>query len=110
MKYQIRTLQKYLSNGIKIILVKQKNFLDTKDKVDENTFHHVGIYSYTINSIKDFVKLPTSKNEKLLNLEQYRAMDAGIGIGVTLVNNIPPSIDTKEDLNLIETIIRENNE
>ena len=87
-----------------------KDFFRYKDKVDENTFHHVGIYSYTINSIKDFVKLPTSKNEKLLNLEQYRAMDAGIGIGVTLVNNIPPSIDTKEDLNLIETIIRENNE
>ena len=87
-----------------------KEFFRYKDKVDENTFHHVGIYSYTINSIKDFVKLPTSKNEKLLNLEQYRAMDAGIGIGVTLVNNIPPSIDTKEDLNLIETIIRENNE
>ena len=87
-----------------------KDFFRYKDKVDENTFHHVGIYSYTINSIKDFVKLPTSKNEKLLKLEQYRAMDAGIGIGVTLVNNIPPSIDTKEDLNLIETIIRENNE
>ncbi len=87
-----------------------KDFFRYKDKVDENTFHHVGIYSYTINSIKDFVKLPTSKNEKLLNLEQYRAMDAGIGIGVTLVNNIAPSIDTKEDLNLIETIIRENNE
>lgn len=87
-----------------------KEFFRYKDKVDENTFHHVGIYSYTINSIKDFVKLPTSKNEKLLNLEQYRAMDAGIGIGVTLENNIPPSIDTKEDLNLIETIIRENNE
>ena len=87
-----------------------KEFFRYKDKVDENTFHHVGIYSYTINSIKDFVKLPTSKNEKLLKLEQYRAMDAGIGIGVTLVNNIPPSIDTKEDLNLIETIIRENNE
>ena len=87
-----------------------KDFFRYKDKVDENTFHHVGIYSYTINSIKDFVKLPTSKNEKLLKLEQYRAMDAGIGIGVTLENNIPPSIDTKEDLNLIETIIRENNE
>ena len=87
-----------------------KEFFRYKDKVDENTFHHVGIYSYTINSIKDFVKLPSSKNEKLLKLEQYRAMDAGIGIGVTLVNNIPPSIDTKEDLNLIETIIRENNE
>ena len=87
-----------------------KKFFRYKEKIDENTFHHVGVYSYTIKSIKDFVKLPTSKNEKLLNLEQYRAMDAGIGIGVTLVNNIPPSIDTKEDLNLIETIIRENNE
>ena len=87
-----------------------KEFFRYKNIIDENTFHHVGIYSYTINSIKDFVKLPTSKNEKLLTLEQYRAMDAGIGIGVTLVNNIPPSIDTKEDLNLIETIIRENNE
>ena len=87
-----------------------KEFFRYKNIIDENTFHHVGIYSYTINSIKDFVKLPTSKNEKLLNLEQYRAMDAGIGIGVTLENNIPPSIDTKEDLNLIETIIRENNE
>ena len=87
-----------------------KEFFRYKNKIDENTFHHVGIYCYTINSIKDFVKLPTSKNEKLLNLEQYRAMDAGIGIGVTLENNIPPSIDTKEDLNLIETIIRENNE
>ena len=87
-----------------------KEFFRYKNIIDENTFHHVGIYSYTINSIKDFVKLPSSKNEKLLKLEQYRAMDAGIGIGVTLVNNIPPSIDTKEDLNLIETIIRENNE
>ena len=87
-----------------------KEFFRYKEKIDENTFHHVGIYSYTIKSIIDFVKLPTSKNEKLLNLEQYRAMDAGIGIGVTLVNNIAPSIDTKEDLNLIETIIRENNE
>tara|TARA_B100000575_G_C22956578_1_gene552985 strand:- start:139 stop:852 length:714 start_codon:yes stop_codon:yes gene_type:complete len=87
-----------------------KEFFRYKEKIEENTFHHVGIYSYTIKSIIDFVKLPTSKNEKLLNLEQYRAMDAGIEIGVTLENNIPPSIDTKEDLNLIETIIRENNE
>ena len=87
-----------------------KEFFRYKDKIEKNTFHHVGIYSYTIKSIKDFVKLPTSQNEKLLKLEQYRAMDAGIGIGVSLENNIPPSIDTKEDLNLIETIIRENNE
>ena len=37
-------------------------------------------------------------------------MDAGITIGVTYVPNIPPSIDTKEDLINAESIIRANNE
>ena len=41
-----------------------KEFFRYKNIIDENTFHHVGIYSYTINSIKDFVKLPSSKFDK----------------------------------------------
>ena len=37
-------------------------------------------------------------------------MDAGMSIGITYESGIPPSIDTKEDLILIESIIRENHE
>ena len=89
---------------------KAKEFFRLRDKIDNNTFHHVGIYSYTKESLFNFAKLPKSKNEILLKLEQYRAIDAGISIGVTFEKNIPPSIDTKEDLITAESIIRANHE
>ncbi len=81
-------------------------FFRLKNKINNNTFHHVGIYSYSVETLKKFVILPKSKNEISLNLEQYRAMDAGISIGVIYVPEIPPSIDTKEDLIKVESIIR----
>ncbi len=85
-------------------------FFRVKNKINDNTFHHVGIYSYTVESLKKFVVLPKSKNEISLNLEQYRAMDAGMSIGVIYIPEIPPSIDTKEDLITVESIIRANYE
>ena len=87
-----------------------KEFFRYKDKIEANTFHHVGIYSYSINSLAKFVNLPKSKDENSLKLEQYRALDAGLTIGVTYVPGIDPSIDTKEDLINVESIIRANNE
>jgi len=87
-----------------------KEFFRLKDKIDNETFHHVGIYSYLVESLKKFVGLKKSKNEINLNLEQYRAMDAGMSIGISYVPEIPPSIDTKEDLITVESIIRANNE
>ena len=89
---------------------KAKEFYRIKDKVDKNTYHHVGIYSYTKESLSTFVNLPKSSNEILLNLEQCRAMDAGVSIGVIFEKDIPISIDTKEDLITAESIIRANNE
>tara|TARA_B100001778_G_C18491049_1_gene585106 strand:+ start:13 stop:747 length:735 start_codon:yes stop_codon:yes gene_type:complete len=87
-----------------------KEFFRIKNKINNRTFHHVGIYSYSVDSLKKFVSLPKSKNEVSLNLEQYRAMDAGMSIGITYQSEIPPSIDTKEDLIVIENIIRANHE
>ena len=75
----------------------------------KNTYHHVGIYSFTPNVLKKFISLPPSKNEIDRKLEQLRALDAGIGIGITFVENVPISIDTKEDLIHIENIIKEDN-
>ena len=89
---------------------KAKSFFRKIKHQEKNIFHHVGIYSYTKNSLTKFVKLPRSKNEIELNLEQYRAMDAGMNIGITFEPNIPISIDTKEDLITAESIIRENYE
>ena len=89
---------------------KVKEFYRIKKNLEENTYHHVGIYSFTKNALMNFVKLPKSKNEILLNLEQYRVLDAGISIGVIFEKNIPASIDTKDDLINAQNIIRSNNE
>ena len=77
---------------------------------NKNLYHHVGIYSYTPDSINTFINLPKSKNEIDLSLEQMRAMDSKIPIGVTYVHEVPMSVDTKEDLINIETNIREHND
>ena len=77
---------------------------------NKNLYHHVGIYSYTPDSINTFINLPKSKNEIHLSLEQMRAMDSNIPIGVTYVPEVPMSVDTKEDLINIETNIREHND
>ena len=77
---------------------------------NKNLYHHVGIYSYTPDSINTFINLPKSKNEIALSLEQMRAMDSNIPIGVTYVPEVPMSVDTKEDLINIETNIREHND
>ena len=77
---------------------------------NKNLYHHVGIYSYTPDSINTFINLPKSKNEIDLSLEQMRAMDSNIPIGVTYVPEVPISVDTKEDLINIEINIREHND
>ncbi len=85
-------------------------FFRLKKEKYKEIYHHVGIYSYSKDSLFNFVDLPKSKNEKLLNLEQCRAMDAGIKIGLNYIPDIPQSIDTKEDLISVESTIREKYE
>ncbi len=47
-------------------------------------YHHMGIYAYRKSTLKKYTELEPSDNERLLNLEQYRALDNGIPIKVTL--------------------------
>ena len=76
----------------------------------ENIYQHVGIYSFKPDALHNFVSMQPSNNEITKKLEQLRALDAGIKIGITYVENIPISVDALEDLMLIEKIIKNNNE
>ena len=69
---------------------------------DKNIYHHVGIYGFIPSSLKRFVHLQQSEREKKLKLEQMRALDNGMTIGVGYVENVPISVDTKEDLMQVE--------
>jgi len=75
-----------------------------------NVYHHVGIYSFRYDSLKKFVFLSPSKNEKKLKLEQMRAIDANMTIGVSYIKEVPLSVDTKEDLFYVEKLIKNYNE
>jgi 3-deoxy-manno-octulosonate cytidylyltransferase (CMP-KDO synthetase) len=67
-------------------------------------YHHIGVYAYRRKALEAYVKMPVSFLEAAEQLEQLRAMEAGMRIDVAIVNEIPPSIDTREDLEHVRSI------
>jgi 3-deoxy-manno-octulosonate cytidylyltransferase (CMP-KDO synthetase) len=61
-------------------------------------YHHSGIYAYRRSALERFVGLPPSALETRERLEQLRALEAGMRIDVTLVDEVPFGVDTPEDL------------
>ena len=61
-------------------------------------YHHIGIYAYRRESLARFVSLPPSPLERRENLEQLRALEAGMRIDVTIVNSAPLGVDTPAEL------------
>ena len=75
----------------------------TNDK--KNVFHHIGIYCYEKNALKNFVSLKQSQNEIKNKLEQLRALDNNIKVNVALANSSPIGVDTKEDFLALKKIM-----
>ena len=96
----------------KIKWIKKKFFGEALDfyklskNIVENIYHHVGIYSFRYATLKRFVELKPSSNEIEHKLEQWRALDAKMSIGVNFLDNVPLSVDTEEDLINVENIIK----
>ena len=74
-------------------------------KKDLNLYHHVGIYCYEIDTLKDFVSYKQSTNETKYKLEQLRALENKININVALAKSHSIGIDTKEDFMAIKKIM-----
>jgi len=68
-------------------------------------YHHIGIYAYRRPALEAFIKLPVSPLETAEQLEQLRALEAGMRIDVSIVSEVPPSVDTKEDLTYVRHIL-----
>lgn len=67
--------------------------------------HHIGIYAYKTEALKKFVNLKPSTLEKRESLEQLRALENEMSILVELTDAHPLSVDTKEDLQSIISIL-----
>ena len=81
-----------------------KTFL-RKSEDTLNIYHHIGIYCYSSEILKNFVELAQSKNEIENRLEQLRAIDNNIKINVALADKAPIGIDTEEDYLALKKIM-----
>jgi 3-deoxy-manno-octulosonate cytidylyltransferase (CMP-KDO synthetase) len=61
-------------------------------------YHHIGIYAYRRAALERLAVLPPSALEQRERLEQLRALETGMTIGVALVDTIPLGVDTPKDL------------
>jgi 3-deoxy-manno-octulosonate cytidylyltransferase (CMP-KDO synthetase) len=68
-------------------------------------YHHSGIYAYRRAALERFVQLPPSALEKREKLEQLRALEAGMRIDVTIIDEVPFGVDTPEDLERARAVL-----
>lgn len=62
---------------------------------------HTGIYAFRKESLRRFLNLPQTKNEKTERLEQLRALENGMRIKVLIGRRKLVPVDTRKDLKLI---------
>ena len=67
------------------------------NSTSKTSLRHLGIYAYRRETLLSYKNLPPSPLEDLEKLEQLRALEAGIGIACTVVDNAAPGIDVRAD-------------
>lgn len=67
---------------------------------------HIGIYGYQIETLLELAAMPSSPLERTESLEQLRALDHGIEIKVLQVARAWQGVDTMEDLERVESILK----
>ena len=66
----------------------------------DNFYQHIGIYGYSLKTLKELINLEPTQNELSRNLEQLRFLDNGYKIFISITDEvIPPGIDTQDDVN-----------
>ncbi|MFW5904930.1 MAG: cytidylyltransferase domain-containing protein, partial [bacterium] len=70
---------------------------------------HLGIYVYRRETLLEWVSLPPSALERVERLEQLRALEAGIPVGVAVVRDAAPGVDTQADVARMEEILADRN-
>ena len=92
-------------NVVKTYLDENNYAIDFKREISEQNqkyFRHIGIYAYRKETLMRFANLRQTENEKILKLEQLRALDNNLAIKILITNFQHRSIDIEEDLKYYE--------
>jgi len=77
-----------------------------RDHAGPRYFKHLGFYAYRKAALDRFCELPESTLERTERLEQLRFLENGIAIHVTETPYDSVGVDTEEDLQRVEAILR----
>ncbi len=81
-----------------------------RDKKGEDWFQHIGVYCYQAEALKKFLDYAPSKLELTEKLEQLRALENGMLIGGLETSSELIGVDRPEDIEKVETFLKERNE
>ena len=76
------------------------------NKNDYDMYKHLGFYAYKRRFLEIFRSLPEGRLEGLEKLEQLRALEFGHKIKVVVTSYDSPEVDLPEDIDRIETILK----
>jgi 3-deoxy-manno-octulosonate cytidylyltransferase (CMP-KDO synthetase) len=68
-------------------------------------FHHIGLYAYRRRALTRFMAMPPGELETREKLEQLRALEAGMRIDATIVDDLPLGVDTPADLERARAVL-----
>lgn len=71
------------------------------------SYHHIGIYAYKRQALQLFTSYKPSYLEETEKLEQLRALENNLTIGVRIVNSVPIGVDTQQDLLKAQEILKQ---
>jgi 3-deoxy-manno-octulosonate cytidylyltransferase (CMP-KDO synthetase) len=78
-----------------------------KGDLPERALVQVGVYIYTRDALARLHDIPPSPLERTEMLEQLRALEHGIGIGITVIDDYQSlSVDTEDDLRKARALFR----
>ena len=105
---EISSEEEFLNKNIVKAYVKnisESNYVDDFDRrfdigKEEFLYHHVGIYGYKRKALETFIGFDQSESEIERKLEQMRAIENGMKIVLGLIDELPISVDTQEDLEI----------
>ena len=105
---KISSEEEFLNKNIVKAYVKnisESNYVDDFDRrfdigKEEFLYHHVGIYGYKRKALETFIGFDQSESEIERKLEQMRAIENGMKIVLGLIDELPISVDTQEDLEI----------
>ncbi len=70
----------------------------------ESYWHHIGLYGWQRAALSQFVSLPPSPLELSEKLEQLRAIEAGMIVHASAIDEAPGGVDTEEDLQAVRAL------